>query len=294
MRTQDNGSVLRLSLRLARRAGRRRVAFGSVAVTMLLEAGLDVLRPWPMKVLVDNVIGRKALSGVMGDLFGSLSRADLLTWTVVATVALFVLGWAVGLAGAWAGLELGVRLTYDLAADLFAHLQRLSLGFHRRSQVGDSMRRVTTDSGCVATVVQGALLPAVSGAITLVAFAVVMFALDVRLTLLALAVLPCMVISLRRFTGPIADTSYAQQEAESRVYETVEQTLSAIPAVQAFGREDDGSRDLRARLANALDATVAGAYAQLRFKIVAGVGTALGTAALFWYGGHEALAGHIS
>ena len=153
MRTQDNGSVLRLSLRLARRAGRRRVAFGSVAVTMLLEAGLDVLRPWPMKVLVDNVIGRKALSGVMGDLFGSLSRADLLTWTVVATVALFVLGWAVGLAGAWAGLELGVRLTYDLAADLFAHLQRLSLGFHRRSQVGDSMRRVTTDSGCVATVV---------------------------------------------------------------------------------------------------------------------------------------------
>ena len=131
------------------------------------------------------------------------------------------------------------------------------------------LSRVKTDSGCVATVVQGALLPAISGVITLVAFAVVMFSLDVRLTLLALAVLPCMVISLRRYTGPIADTSYAQQEAESRVYETVEQTLSAMPAVQAFGREDDGSRRLRAELANALDATVAGSYAQLRFKIVA-------------------------
>ena len=174
---KDRHSVLRLSLRLARRAGRRRLAVGSVATTMLLEAGLDVLRPWPMKVLVDNVLGSKPLQGPLGDVFGGLSRPDLLTWTVVATVALFVLGWAVGVAGAWAGLELGVRLTYDLAADLFAHLQRLSLGFHRRSQVGDSIRRVTSDSGCVATIVQSALLPAVSGLITLVAFAVVMFSL---------------------------------------------------------------------------------------------------------------------
>jgi ATP-binding cassette subfamily B protein/subfamily B ATP-binding cassette protein MsbA len=103
-----------------------------------------------------------------------------------------------------------------------------------------------------------------------------------------------MVVSLRRFTGPIADTSYVQQETESRVYENVEQTLSAIPAVQAFGREDDGDRRLRADLGRALDATVDTAVAELRFKIVAGVGTALGTAALFWYGGHEALAGHVS
>jgi ATP-binding cassette, subfamily B, bacterial len=290
----DKRSVWRLSMRLARRATRRRVAFGSVAVTMLLEAGLDVLRPWPMKVLVDNVLGGKPLQGVMAHVFGGLSTADLLTWTVVATVALFFLGWSVGVASAWAGLELGVRLTYDLAADLFAHLQRLSLGFHRRSQVGDSIRRVTSDSGCVATVVQSALLPALSGIITLVAFAVVMFYLDVRLTLLALCVLPLMVLSLRRYTAPIADTSYVQQEAESRVYETVEQTLSAMPAVQAFGREDDCSRRLRNDLGDALDATVAGSYAQLRFKIVAGVGTALGTAGLLWYGGHEALNGNVS
>jgi ATP-binding cassette subfamily B protein/subfamily B ATP-binding cassette protein MsbA len=292
--TNGTGSVWRLSLRLARRATRRRVAFGSVAATMLLETGLDVLRPWPMKVLVDNVLGGKPLHGVMADVFGGLSQADLLTWTVVATVALFILGWSVGVASAWAGLELGVRLTYDLAADLFAHLQRLSLGFHRRSQVGDSIRRVTTDSGCVATVVQSALLPAVAGLISLIAFAVVMFSLDVRLTLLALGVLPFMALSLRRYTEPISETSYVQQEAESRVYETVEQTLSAMPAVQAFGREDDGSRRLRASLDKALDATVGNAVAELRFKVVAGVGTALGTAALFWYGGHEALAGHVS
>jgi len=67
-----------------------------------------------------------------------------------------------------------------------------------------------------------------------------------------------------------------------------------MPAVQAFGREDDGTRRLRTGLARALDATVSESYAELRFKVVAGVGTALGTAALFWYGGHEALAGHIS
>src|SRR5207248_3742314 len=84
------------------------------------------------------------------------------------------------------------------------------------------------------------------------------------------------------------------QEAESRVFEVVEQTLSAIPAVQAFRREDDGDRRLRAGCDRALDATVAVSMAQLRFKIVAGVGTALGTAALFWFGAQEALHGRVS
>ena len=76
--------------------------------------------------------------------------------------SLFLLGWALGVAAACANIAFGQRMVYDLAADLFGHLQRLSLRFHSRQSVGDSIRRVTTDCGCVATIVKDALLPVLS------------------------------------------------------------------------------------------------------------------------------------
>ena len=83
-------------------------------LTMLLQVGLDVLKPWPMKILVDHVLSGKplpaTLAGVAGRLPGGATQESLLRWSVAATVLLFVLGWGVGLAGAVANTGLGQRL----------------------------------------------------------------------------------------------------------------------------------------------------------------------------------------
>ena len=69
-------------------------------------------------------------------MLGAVTREGLVLWSVAGTVLLFLLGWLVGLATGYANIGFGQRMVYDLASDLFTHLQRLSLRFHSRKSVG--------------------------------------------------------------------------------------------------------------------------------------------------------------
>src|SRR5207245_4072383 len=156
-----------------------------VATTMLLDIGLNALKPWPLKVLVDNVFNAKPLPGAAAQEFDALpgpaTRHALLWWVIAATALIFLLAWALGVAATYASIRFGQRLVYDLAGDLFRHLQRLSLRFHSRTGVGSSLRRVTTDSGCVSTLMESALLPLVTSVFSVISMFVLMLALDARL-----------------------------------------------------------------------------------------------------------------
>ncbi|MDQ3814741.1 MAG: ABC transporter ATP-binding protein/permease [Armatimonadota bacterium] len=270
----------------------------AVLVTMLLKTGLDVLKPWPMKVLVDHVLQHQpmppVLAGIVQQLPGTQSMEHLLEWAVAATVLIFLLGWGVELASAYAGVTFGKRMAYDLAADLYRHLHRLSLRFHSRHPVGDSIRRVTEDSHCIATIVSGALIPTLTAIISLAVMMRIMWSLDPTLTLLSLAVVPFMVQVFRRYAGPMLERSYEQQEVEGRLYGVIEQTLSAIPVVQAFEREEHEDRRFRANTADILHSTLATTAVQMRFGLLMGLAIAVGTAGILWIGSYESLRGGFS
>jgi ATP-binding cassette subfamily B protein/subfamily B ATP-binding cassette protein MsbA len=291
-------SVVRLVAWLARYAVRRWPGLLAVLATMLARIGLDVLKPWPMKVLIDHALSGlpapPALAPVLHALPGAATREGLAAWSVAATVILFLLAWALGVATAYANIAFGQRMVYDLAADLFGHLQRLSLRFHRRKSVGDSIRRVTTDSGCVSVIVKDALLPLVTSAISLVAMFAVMWRIEPGLTLLSLGVVPWMALVLRRYMGPMLERSYAEQEAEGRLYDVVERTLSAVPVVQAFGGERDAVRRFEAEARRVTEASLASAIVGLKFQVLVGAATAAGTAALLWLGAERVLDGRLT
>jgi ATP-binding cassette subfamily B protein/subfamily B ATP-binding cassette protein MsbA len=277
---------------------RRWPAFAVVLATTFVKIGCDVLRPWPMKVLVDHVLSDRPMpegfAAVMAWLPGAATPRGLLTWCVAATVVLFLLSWALGLAAALANVAFGQRMVYDLATDLFGHLQRLSLRFHSRKSVGDTIRRVTTDSGCVATIVRDALLPVLTAGASLGVMFVVLWGLDPVLTFLALSVVPYMVWVFRRYAGPMLEQGYQQQEIEGRMYDLVERTLAAIPVVQAFGGEEEAERRFRQGGEDSVRAALATADVQLRFKILMGLATAMGTAAIMWVGAEHARSGRLS
>src|SRR6266540_2200106 len=202
-------STLGLCRWTLRYAGRRRLELLAVVVTMLLKVGLDVLKPWPMFFLMDYVLQGKVTSALfprLADLLpGPPTAANLIGWSVGATVVIFLLGWAVGLANAYANISLGQRMVYDLAADLFSKLQQLSLHFHARKSVGDNIRRVTADCTCVSVIVKDALLPVVSALISLVTMFVIMWRIDAPLTLLAVAVVPYMALVFRFYARPMLE-----------------------------------------------------------------------------------------
>ena len=281
-----------------RYAWRRRRQLAVVVAAMLLRIGLDVLKPWPMVFLVDYVLQGKITSRWfprLADMLpGAPTPANLIGWSVAATVLIFLLSWVIGLANAYANISLGQRMVYDLAADLFARLQQLSLHFHARHSVGDNIRRVTTDSACVSIIVKDALLPFVSALISLVAMFGILWRIDPTLTLLAVLVVPYLVLVFRLYAGPMLEHSYQQQEAEGRIYSISEQTFSTIAAVQAFGREEFNDRCFQQATGDTLTATLSLTNVQLQFKILIGLATAAGTAGILWVGARHALNGQLT
>src|SRR2546423_15128522 len=197
---------------LTRYAWRRWLELLVVVATMLFKIGLDVLKPWPMVFLVDYVLQGKITSPWFPRLAemlpGAPTPANLICWSVATTVLIFLLSWLIGLANAYANISLGQRMVYDLAADLFAKLQQLSLHFHLRQSVGDNIRRVTTDCTCVSIIVKDALLPVISALISLIIMFAILWRIDPTLTLLALAVVPYMAAVVPLFWLRMSGGSY--------------------------------------------------------------------------------------
>jgi ATP-binding cassette subfamily B protein len=269
-----------------------------VLAAMVAGVGLDVLRPWPTKLLVDHVLGTEplppGLARALATLPGATGPRGLLVWAAASTVLIFLGGTLVAIVTTSASVRLGQRMVYDLGADLFFHLQRLSLLFHARRQVGDMVARVTGDPYALQTLITGGLLPILQSGATLVAMFVVMWRLEPTLSVLALGIAPFLAVAIRVFGRPMQERSRIRRDLEGHMMSLVQQTLSALPAVQAFTREELE----RARFRRQADATVL-AYqrsvaADMWFKLVVGFVTAAGTAVMMWLGATYALEGRLS
>ncbi len=266
--------------------------------TMIAGIGLDLVAPWPMKVIVDNVlIGHEMspfVARIAAPLPGAGTPRGLLTWSVAATIAIFLFKWGLGVTRAYVAIGFARRMVYDLASDLFIHLQRLSLRFHSRKSIGDTIRRVTVDSGCVSTIVNDAALPLLTAVLSLMAMFAIMWRLDPTLTLLALSVVPLMLVGLVRYFKPMLEVSYRQQEAEGAIYSVVDETLNAMPVVQAYGAEPRADARFRRTAEDVIQVSLDAAAVQLKFKIAIASATAIGTAAIIWVGASHVLEGSLS
>ncbi len=297
MKSQSRSAV-QVCLWLLGYAARRPTGLLAVLATMLMGTGMSVIRPWPLKIVVDYVISGQTmpagLSSAVAWLPGAGARDVLLGWCLAGMLLIALVGWGLSVASAQANIAFGQRMVYDLAGDLFAHLERLSLRFHGRHHVGDLIRRVTTDSNCVSKIVMSALLPVVSSISCLLAMFAVMWRLDRQLTLLALVVVPYMVFVFRQYAEPMLQRGYEQEAIEGQLYDVTEQTLSSIKLVQAFSREEEADGRFRSIADAILRATLAATSVQFRFGIGMGLATAGGTAAVLWVGATHALDGRLT
>ena len=265
-----------------------------LVATMLANIGLELLRPWPLKLVIDNVLADDPIPDVLKSLPGVDGPHGLLLWVALATVLIFLLGTATQMAYTYCSLLVGQRMTFSLATDLFAHLQRLSVLFHTRRQLGDLIARVTGDSWCVNTMVTDAIVPAIQALVTLVAMFVVMWHLQPTLTLLALGVAPFFLIVIKVLGGPIKDRNREQRDLEGDMMSVVEQSLSSVPAIQAFTREDHEVRRFRGYADRTVLAYVRSTVAGMWFELFAGLITTLGTAAVIYVGAELALRGELT
>ncbi|MCK8602051.1 ABC transporter ATP-binding protein [Desulfoferrobacter suflitae] len=268
-----------------------------VVVLMLCGIGFDLLKPWPMKLIVDQVLQNRPLPSSISwliQLAGDESRLALLAWLTAGTVLIFLAGQSVRMLRSYLEAGVGSRMVYDLGAKLFEHLQALSLQYHGKRSRGDLVRRVVTDSSCVKELILWVLLPVLSSSVSLVGMFVVMWQLDISLSLLALFVALPLGVFIKVFSKPMGDRTYKQQQLEGQMMALAEQTLTALPVVQAFGQEEYQDRRYRELSQCTIKAALLTVGAQLQFKVSTSGVTAVGTAVIMAVGGFHALQGSLT
>jgi ATP-binding cassette subfamily B protein/subfamily B ATP-binding cassette protein MsbA len=269
-----------------------------VLLTVALAIALELLRPWPTKLLVDQVLGQQPLptelAGAVAGLPGIDSPEGRLVWVCLSTLLIFLGGTLMSMASTVASVKLGQRMTYDLGADLFLHLQRLSLLFHSRRPVGDTIARVTGDTYSLQALVTGVLLTFLQSVVTLVTMFLIMWNLEPTMTLLSLGVVPFLILAICAFGRPMKARNWERRDLEGRAMSLVQQALSSMPAVQAFTREEIEYGRFRHYGSAIVTAYLRAAYADIWFKFVVGSVAALATAGIMWLGARYALEGKVT
>jgi ATP-binding cassette, subfamily B, bacterial len=228
-------------------------------VAMVIESAAAVWEPWPIKLIVDNVLGGKPLHPVWAQwaIFGS-SPLAILNASVVALLAITVIGGAGSFAQKYLSTSVGQRITQDLRQSLYHRVHALPLPFFETRQTGDLIVRLTSDVDAAQDFVSTALLSIALDLLTLGGILAVMLYLDWRFTLLSLAVTPLLFAVVYRRTHRIKRAAREVKAREGGVASIVQETIAAIRTVRAFGREaheeDRLSREGRALMHAALRA----------------------------------------
>ncbi len=276
--------------------GTSRRGFLLAGLSMVGVAAADLLAPWPLKVLVDNVLLGAPLTGPLAGLAAALGPHPQLA---VAAVAFAIILIAL-MRGFFAAMQLfqtsriGYELTATLQRQLFDHLQRLSLGFHTRSRSGELLTKVTSDTRNLRDVFAESLLDTGAQLLTLVGMCVTMLLLNWRLSLVVLASFPLLALAVYQFSRRIKLLSRSQRKLDGQIAARISESLAAMPLVQAFGRE----RYERERFALASDETLEESIRAARTEAAGTraieIISAAGVAAVVLFGGLQALAGEVS
>jgi ATP-binding cassette subfamily B protein/subfamily B ATP-binding cassette protein MsbA len=284
-------------VQVARYAFPQRRGLAVIFLLILVGDALNVLKPWPLKLIIDYVLkGRPLPEAVapINSLPGGDSSLGLLGWLAAGTVLVFLAHEGINILQGYVRDGVGKRMVYNLGSNIFDRLLRLSLRFHGRQRAGDLVRRVMTDSDCVRELVMDTFYPALTSLVSLGMMFAVMWTLDRSLALLAILVAPAHIFLIRLFNRPMMERSYQHQQLEGEMMALAEQTLTAIPIVQAFGREEYEDQRWRKLSLSTLRAYQRTIVSQMQFKIGVSATTALGTAFIMVIGGIHVLKGSLT
>jgi ATP-binding cassette, subfamily B, bacterial len=276
---------------------RQRRWLGIILGLTLASAGVAALQPWPMKLLIDYALGDALLpvsvsTWLQSHLVEPTSTVIILA-AGMATLLLWTLSSAIGVGLSFAWTICGQRMVNELAADMFSRLQRLSLAFHGRQSVGDSLSRLTEDTSVVASLANNLLMAPLQYAVTLAAMVWIGFLLDPLLALLVLAVAPLLALSSRYYGAKLKRRARLGRESKSRLMGFVHQTLRNVPLVQTFGTQSRHTGQFRELADDAIDLSQRGELLGSSYGLVNGFIAACGMALVLFVGGRRVISGAI-
>ena len=270
-----------------------------VAITVLsmVEVGLGALAPWPLKTIIDSVLGTEPLPAPLAAFADRVLGPNPVALLVTIAVGGLVLQLLLEGALTWhtqLQVQTGQRIVYDLRARLLDHLLSLGLRHHITTRTADSVYRLEADAYCVNDLAMGGVFPLAVSALKLTVMFAILAQLDLSLALLSLAVVPFLYASLRYYSTKMIDRAEKVKQAESSLVERMFEILSSVRIVKSFAREAHEVARFTAVGDETMQARLRLTWQESLFGIALSVITLVGTALILTVGGMHVLDGTLT
>ena len=260
---------------------------GHTVVGLLLTVcsiGLNLLKPWPFKIIVDDVLPKAT---------GPNARGTIL-WLCGALVAIQLIWGVANWVSNYLFVKVGLQALLKLRTDLYAYLQSLSLRYHDARRSSDSSFRVAYDSQAIQTIYNQGFTNIFGSVLTLIGTFIIMVRIDWQLTLLSLGVVPVIVAAIYYYAQRIRSQSTYIHEQESALLAQAQEGLSSVRMVHAFGREEWEVRQFQNQARQSLQANLRLTLTNVNSALVISTLMVLGTAAMYYLGTLHVLAGTLT
>ncbi|PZR74777.1 MAG: ABC transporter ATP-binding protein [Chthoniobacterales bacterium] len=265
--------------------------------------GLNLLKPWPLKFIVDSILPNASKVASFQFRFGArwnvpltprLPLHEAIAALCLALVVIQLLWGICNYISNYIFVKAGLQALLKLRTELYAHLQRLSLKFHDARRSADSSFRVAYDSQSIQTIYNKGFTAVFASVLTLIGTFVIMLRLDWQLALLSLAIVPLLIATIYFFARRIRRDSTTIQEQESAVLAQAQEGLSSIRMVHAFGREEFEVMRFQQQAIGSLRANLRLTITNVQSALVISTLVVIGTAAMYYIGTLHVLAGTLS
>jgi len=268
-------------------------AFVFALAQVVLISALELLKPWPLKVIIDHVLTGAPMPWEFAQTWSS---QNILWLACASLVVVYLLLAGLRIFNDYTTIRIGQNMVNDLRRDLYSQIQRLSLSFHHRRQVGDLIYRLTSDTYAIQTLTMNGLFPVLCSSTLFVGMLLVMIRMDPLLTFLSLTVCPILavLVTLSPLRGWLIDSATHMHQQKSGVYSVVQWAIPAMRVIQAFTKEEAEHRRFMAQSQKSLRADLHFYLLENFYSGTVSVVIAIGTAVVIWVGANHVIAGTLS
>src|SRR3954453_11689735 len=287
---RGRGSVTRdldLYRRLLHESRPYRARIVTLVGLSLLATPLALLLPLPLKIAVDSVVGDHPLPGFMAAMLPASvehSKSAVLVAVAALLVAIAMAQQLLRLAVSYLQASTGERLVLDFRTKLFAHVQRLSFGYHDSRGSSDAIYRIQYDAMAIQKIAVDAVMPLVTAVFTIVGMFVVTASIDWQLALIAVALSPLLVLGSWHYRSRVRPQWREAKKIETSALGVVQEVLTGLRVVRAFGQEEHEHERFMARSAEGVRTRLRLTLMQGGFALAVGLVTAVSTALVLYVG----------
>jgi ATP-binding cassette subfamily B protein len=258
------------------------VEIAGMLALILVNTGLTLLTPLILRSLIDKVLPARDL--------------NMLVWLVLALLLIPALGGGLNVVQRHLNARIGEGVIYDLRVALYAHLQRMSLRFFTNTKVGELMSRLNNDVVGAQNAISNTIVAAITNLVQASAVLAVMLALEWRLTLVSIIILPLFILAARRLGAQLRDIARQAMDLNAQMNAMMNETLNIGGAllVKLFGRAPVEVSRFDQRAARVRDIGVHRAVLGASFFVIVGLISAIGTALVYGIGGYLVIQGNFT